>query len=170
MASINTILNKVKRFERGWINRLSQTLNENKNVVLQLNKEQLLSGIGSDGNPLSPTYNQDDFFKTQEGRDRYLEQKKGKEANPKYNSLYRKVYNLYGTRDVQTPNLIVTGKYHKSLKVTVKKKSFLVKGTWSKAKNIENKYPNATGLTQRSFNFIWERFIVDDLRNYWENL
>lgn len=164
--TIGQMLNKAQKFERGFKKKIAQTLRENKKVVLDLQKSQLLSGIDAEGQPLTPTYTSDPFFKSPEAAERYKKRKEAKE--PIHDGLKR--YDIFGRKGSDTPNLIYTGKFHKSLRVEVGEDSLRIHGTWSKAPNIENKYRTATGLNKTSFKYIWDNYAKPDLIDYWNNL
>ena len=166
MATINQILNKAKKFERGWKRKLAQTLRDNRKLVLDLQKSQLLSGQDANGKQLTPTYSSDPFFKTPAAAERYKQRKEKKE--PQHEGLKR--YDIFGRKGSDTPNLIYTGKYHKSLRADIAEDALRIHGTWSKAPNIERKYPTATGLNKTSFKYIWENYAKPDLIDYWNNL
>lgn len=157
------MLNKAKRFERGWKSRLSKTLRRNKDVLLDLQKSQLLTGKDKNLTNLMPSYANDPFFKTSQGREKYIILKALKEAQ--HNQLRR--YNIFGTKDNLTPNLIVTGSYHKGLRIKVNDEEIEIVGTWSRSKNIEGKYPTALGLSDTAFKYFWDRYARRDLLDYW---
>lgn len=162
---IKSMLNKAKRLERGYLGVIAQALRENKAEVLEMQKSQLLSGVDSEEKPLRPTYDQDPFFKTDEGRKKYIKLKQ--ETQSKHDQLRK--YNIFGNKDSLTPNLIVTGSYHKGLRTEVSKGTITIIGTWSRSPNIERKYPTALGLTSIGFGVLFERYAKPDLIDYFNN-
>jgi predicted transposase YdaD len=171
MSTIDEMLNKAKRFERGYIQRLSRTLRENKRLILRLQKDQLLSGVDVNANKLTPSYQDDPFFKSQHGLDKYVAFKQKRER--KHESM--RIYKLFSEKSGMTPNLIFASseaksQFHRHLRVDVTGDVIRIYGTWSKSKNVETKYPTALGLTQRSFNVMWNSILNKDIIDYWYEL
>lgn len=163
--TINEMLSKVKRFERVFEKTLSQTCRQNKYVLLQLQKEQLLSGLDSHGDRLTPTYSNDTYFLTTESRQRYIDKKVSLESEHES----QKRYNIFPKKSSDTPNLTVTNRFHDSLRCTVTTDTIKITSNWSRAPRIEEKYPTALGINNTSFYYFWEMFLLPDLIDKWNN-
>ena len=164
--TIQQMLNTVKKFERDMQKVVSQTFADNRAVIRKLQQDQLLLGRDSKGEPLKPDYDKDPFFKTKEGRDKYILMKG--ELENQHNALIR--YNLFPRKPYLTPNLYVTGKFHRSLKVDVNGNSYRISSTWSRGKNIEKKYPTALGLSPQALKEVMDARIKADLNDRWQEL
>lgn len=111
-------------------------MEQTEEEILNLNRNQMYQGLGFDGNPLSPKYSEDPFFKTVESAMRYAEWKQRITPHPK--------------RDIDTPNLFITGVYHGMLKMSVNERTYKIAGTDKNAADIERKFKTAAGLTDES--------------------
>jgi hypothetical protein len=169
--TIGQMLNKAQKFERGFKKKIAQTLRENKKVVLDLQESQLLSGQDANGKWLTPSYLNDPFFKSRESAERYRQRKIKKSAL--HEGLKR--YDIFGRNGGHTPNLIYSdtvrkSQFYRQLKVEVADETLRIHSSWSKAPNVENKYPTATGLSPKAFKYIWDNYAKPDLIDYWNNL
>lgn len=158
---------RVKKFERTWRRKCAQIFKENKGIILELQKSQLLSGRDKNLNLLSPAYNIDPFFKTPFSAKTYITKKILLESQ--HERL--KKYNLFGMKPTLTPNLRVTGEFQNMLKVEVDSNGTLsINSTWSRAPKVIQKYPTALGLSNTAFAYFWNKYVVPDLQDYWNNL
>lgn len=165
MGNVDQLIAYVKYFKDNYQKQISRTLRNQRNTILNLQKSQLLSGKDNALVDLSPTYDTDPFFNSDVSRRKYKELKKRKQSE--HNSLKR--YNLFGDKPENVPNIIVSGAYQKSLVINVLNNEIEIKGTWSRSKNIERKYPTALGLTDTSLTKLWNDYVKQDLVEYWNN-
>jgi hypothetical protein len=102
----------------------ADSLEENKDLFLDLNREQLMEGKLSTGNDISPTYLEDPFFKTREAAQKYSDWKDKITPNPK--------------RKKGVPNLFITGPFHNSLEMEVMKDKgeYEINSTYKDAESI----------------------------------
>lgn len=164
--TINEMLKKAKRFQRGYMNVINKAFQQNNREILEMQKSQLLSGIDSNGKTLQPTYSSDPYFKTPEGRQKYTQMKTSQAS---IHEQQRK-YKIFPNKSPDVPNLIVTGAYHRGLRSEVARGTISIVGTWSRSPRVEEKYPTALGLTQKGFNYLFERYAREDLITYWHNV
>ena len=169
--TIDQMIKRVEKFKRYYESSISKSIQENRQTVVTLQRDQLLSGQDNEGQPLRPTYSADPFFKREEKRKWYMQAKNKKAA--KHRAMLR--YRLFKEKDIDTPNLIFAdslsaSKFHRNLRASVARKTLRVESNWVKGKNVERKYPKALGLNPTSVKFMWGRYIREDLVNYWNNM
>lgn len=111
---------------------MGQTANE----ILNLNRQQMYSGLDNRGEPIRPKYSEDPYFKSKEAALRYAQWKKQITPHPQ--------------RDIDTPNLFITGRYHMSLELSVNEERYTIQGTDVDAAKIEKKFKTAMGLNDES--------------------
>ena len=106
----------------GAIDRISKTITRidnvpevvealvsmHQDVLLSLNRDQMLLGRNADGELLTPDYLSDPYFKTQEQAVAYANMKYGLEAQHK---TRMSTMLDYPDKPKNTPNLIVTGEF-----------------------------------------------------------
>ena len=108
------------------ITELSASVEETKDEIVALNKEQLLRGLDSDGNYLSPKYSEDPYFKSHESAKRYAEWKK--KIEPKRDKPF------------DVPNLYITGRYHGTIDISVTQETMITTSDDPSAGSIEQKF------------------------------
>jgi len=131
---------------------------ENSDVIISLNKDQILSGRDADGNKLAPNYLQDPYFKSQEAAQSYARYKYSLEDM--HNSLIWNTTPLFPTKDRNTPNLIVTGLFQDHLFITTGKGSYTIGSTYIDADDINRKYKGRVyGLAPVSGRFFYTEYV-----------
>lgn len=167
--TVDEALKKAKRFERRWLQHLALTLRNNRRYILQMQRDQLLAGQDNLGNPLRPTYQNDPFFKSEAKMEAWVRVKKKRASY--HEGL--KTLNL-GVKSPDTPNLIYTrhgkGKFQGKLRADITATDLKIYSTWSRGKNVENKYPTALGLQQKAFNIVWENVAKREIIDLWYNM
>lgn len=120
-AEMSRRLNKVN------INVISsESVEETKDDLLDMQKAQLLRGKGNDGNDLEPGYLEDPYFKSPESAMRYMEWKK-------------KISPNVGRND-NAPNLYINGAFHRTVKVKVNTDSWDILSDSEIYNSVDQKY------------------------------
>lgn len=78
-------------------------VSDNTGKLAELNRQQLMKGLDSEGNELSPKISQDPYFKKPGAAKRYADWK----------------HKLFPETPYDSPNLNITGYYHSEIDVTV---------------------------------------------------
>lgn len=166
MISIQDILKRLNYAVNG-IQSIGKTVNDsvyaNSQVVLELNKTQLLSGRDTDGKLFSPGYTSDPFFKTPEAAQKYAEWK------AKWQSVHDSLIEqkgLYPTKPANIPNLIITGLFQDNMFVNVSNDTYTIDSTYRKSKDIESKYNGLVfGLAPPSRLWLYQYYLRSALLN-----
>lgn len=154
---IKYALNGVKNFE----NNLGDLVVNNEDMLFDLNWSQILQGRNNEGELFTPTYQNDPYFKTPEGAERYAKFKEGLVSS--HNALI--IHPLFTQKPSNTPNLIVTGAFLFSIFITTNKQSFTLGATWHKADDINNKYGGKVfGLSPQAVAFFRKNVLIPELR------
>jgi hypothetical protein len=136
---------------------VSDVVARTPDVILDLNRDQLLQGRDADGNLLSPTYTNDPYFKTREAAGRYAKMKYNWEEAHRQRMSYAE---LYGEKPADVPNLIVTGPFQDSMFVQTSMDSYTIDSMYKDADDISAKYKNRVyGLAPKSKEFYYFGFI-----------
>lgn len=102
-------------------------------VFEKMNREQLLEGRTHQNTPISPKYTEDNYFTSVQKAKNYARWKQKISPNPE--------------RNTNTPNLFITGKFHRSIQNKTDKFNFWMDSNDSNAPSIESKFKNIYGLT-----------------------
>ena len=169
--TIEQMIKKVEKFRERYVKVEATSLRNHKQVILSLQRDQLLAGQTNEGRKLSPTYTSDPYFKTKKSADSYLAKKRSKEQ--RHAAMIR--YNLFAAKDSNTPNLIFANslnasQFQRKLRVNITGNKLVIMSIWSRAKSVEAKYPKALGLNKTSAKFLWNYTVREDLVDYWNNL
>lgn len=95
-------------------------------VILSMQREQLMEGKASDGEDLRPYYTEDPYFKSKESAQRYAGWKQRITPNPK--------------RNRNAPNLYINGRFHSGLIVWFRERDFCINGRTHYELKIIRKY------------------------------
>ena len=104
----------------------AEAVNEEKDFVLDLNREQLYDGKDREGNDLHPTYFEDPYFKSPAQAAGYSRWKDKITPNPR--------------RTPGVPNLFINGYYYKSIVLAVDKQGLKYNSGFDDQNNINQKY------------------------------
>ena len=137
---------------------LDKVVSDNKDVLLSLNRDQMLLGRDADGDVLSPSYLQDPYFKTQAAAQSYARMKYALESS--HRSLLWTPVKLYPEKDRNTPNLIVTGLFQNGLFITTGGGSFDINSSYVASGDINRKYKGRVfGIAPKSKEYFYLEFI-----------
>lgn len=157
MGTIKQVMECYKKAYDSIPEVIANTVQETSDVLLKLNKDQLLQGRDADGNLLSPTYTSDPYFKTPEHARRYSRMKHLLEVIHRSRMSY---VALYGEKPTDVPNLIVTGSFQDGMFISVTKDSYTIDSTYKDANDINAKYNyRVYGLALKSREFYYFGFI-----------
>lgn len=128
-----------------------------KSVLLDLNRDQLLSGRNAEGSLLSPDYLTDSYFDTRERAEAYAKRKDS--LLDGHNSLIRH-RGLYPGKPRNTPNLIVTGPFQDGMHILVSGRDYEIDSSYRDAGNIKRKYDNRVfGFAPPSVEYFFNEYI-----------
>jgi hypothetical protein len=134
---------------------------ERQDVLMDMNRDQLLQGRNADGILLSPEYTNDPYFKTQAGAEKYAKMKQGLE---KEHRLRMTLPELYGEKPANVPNLIVTGPFQNSFFIRISEKSYTIGATYIDAEDISAKYNHRVhGIAPLYKSYYYFHFIRTEL-------
>jgi hypothetical protein len=163
---MGTIREVYERFSAAYAaipDAVSEVVSRTPDVLLDLNRDQLLQGRDADGELLSPTYMNDPYFNTEEsGRwfhnaGGYFKMKRFLENLHRQRMTYAE---LYGEKPTDVPNLIITGPFQNSFFIRVSRDSYTIGATYVDADDISAKYKNRVyGLAPKSREFYYFGFI-----------
>lgn len=141
-----TLDDLIRRMEslQGQMDAFARTsLEDNREEVLGLQKEQLFSGKDRNGQDIRPYYSEDlqsrgGYFKTPQAARRYADWKA---------SL---TYPSHAAREADAPNLYINGRFHSEIGLQFTDETMLVTGETAYALQIIGKYESAFGLSEES--------------------
>ena len=135
-----------------------------QDVLLSLNRDQMLLGRNTDGELFTPDYLSDPYFKTKEQAVVY--------ANMKYalEGIHRQRLSTainYPDKPKNTPNLIVTGPFQDQMFITAGADHFTIGSRYREADDIERKYENKVfGLAPLSKEYFYLGFLKLSIWRY----
>lgn len=117
MASIEDVYNTIHRIASGIGDSVLECMGENADVVADMVREQLYSGLDGNGDYLSPTYDDDPYFSERgpwQGRAEQYKRWKERITPPETSQRL-----MLPARPVEVPNLFITGPFHRSIRAEV---------------------------------------------------
>lgn len=130
MAGINEMIHRFGRLNRK--EAIATALDQTKDRMIELQREQLLEGKTSKGDDITPSYLDDPYFKSRQAAQRY--------------SAWKDRITPHPIRKSGTPNLFINGAFHKSIEAVIKPGSVIISATFKKAASIEGKFKDIYGL------------------------
>lgn len=141
----------------------AQVVMDHQDVILSLNREQMLLGRDASGEILTPGYTDDTYFKTPKQAEWYKRMKKGLESQH-ISRMYFSNAQLYPNKGDNTPNLIVTGPFQDNMFINASKDKYEMGSTYIDAGDINAKYNNNVfGLAPKSKEYFYRYFIKPEL-------
>lgn len=137
--------------------KVNEVVLRNEEVLLSLNRDQMLLGRDAEGNVLTPSYLEDPYFDTPEQAEAYAGMKYRLESEHR-----SRIENptIYPDKDRDTPNLIVTGPFQDNMFILVERDSFLLGSTYADTRDIDAKYGNRVfGMAPASREYFYKHFI-----------
>ena len=134
-----------------------EILSEHKNLLEEIQKYQLYAGQNAKGEKLAPSYLDDPFFKDSASAQRY--------ANWKNSLSHNYQSNIFEPKDVNTPNLIITGTLvYDTIFASITNKSLIIGARSSILSKLESKYKEPIGLNQTAWDYYAKNFLVPELK------
>lgn len=133
-------LHELQRRLKGFdlATEVAASVEETSEAMLNLNRQQLLRGLDSEGHYLSPKYSEDPYFKSKESAERYAKWKKAIEPEKT-------------DRPIDVPNLFITGVFHREIRVDVNSSEYKFSDSASFAGGVIGKFGDVIfGLTAES--------------------
>lgn len=126
------MISSLQAFDFGQ--ELELIVEENKDMLANLQREQMMEGRGADGEYIRPFYSEDPYFKTPEAAKLYAEWKQRSFPNPK--------------RPLDVPNLYINGYFHRSIFAKVSGQEFILTTNVELGDKVFDEHPNAQGLNE----------------------
>lgn len=146
MKELDALIGRVETAETAAPAWVREALVKAEAEVLRLVKGQLWDGKAADGGDLRPSYSQDPYFKTPEQSVRYRLWKQEITPNP--------------SRDPDTPNLFIAGRFYNELGVDYSTEAMTVQGATSYAGEIVAKYGlKSFGLSDAHLAYVSDVFV-----------
>lgn len=115
---------------------VAMIVEDNKSVLADLQRKQMLEGKGVDGAFIRPFYSENPFFKKPGASQRYAQWKQKITPN--------------AARPMDVPNLTINNRFHDSLFAKVEGDTFSIKSEDDNAESIFSVHKNASGLDEES--------------------
>lgn len=145
-----TVLDLIKNLNSLNFEEIAQgIIKDDSLVILNLQKEQLMSGQDNEGGLLSPSYFEDPFFKTVEAAQAY--------SNWKDKITPPIATKAYPARPRGTPNLFINGYWQSGIDFI----SGLFKNSSELNSKIDSKYPNSLGINKTGISY-YREFYFDE--------
>lgn len=159
MGTIKQIRDRYAQAYSSLSDVVSETVAKTADVILDLNRDQMLYGRDADGEVFTPGYLQDPFFETKAEAEHYLRMKMFLENVHKGRVRYTGVQ-LFPDKNANTPNLIVTGPFQNSMFIRTTKDSYTIDSSYVEADEINDKYRGRVyGLAPRSKEFYYTNWL-----------
>jgi hypothetical protein len=143
---------------------------ERADILMDMNRDQLLYGRNADGELLTPGYLDDPYFKTPEAAQRYHNKKVAMENDHRGRFRARLYFGvqLFPDKPSDTPNLLINGRWffnHFFINVNKESHSYIIGSTGLVAWEIEDKYGQEVyGLAPKSRDFFFWQLIAQEWR------
>ncbi|SHF49993.1 hypothetical protein [Dysgonomonas macrotermitis] len=166
MGTVKQIRDRYSDAIKGVHEVTKKVADSNKDVLLSLNRDQMLLGRNKAGETFTPGYLNDPYFKTPARAQAYKKMKQGLEQQHSSRMRFSNVQ-LYPDKNSDTPNLIVTGPFQDSMFITVSASDYSIGSTYVDASDINAKYNNAVfGLAPKSKAFFYRNWIHPAIIKY----
>ena len=147
MCTINEMLERFRSFNP--VEVAGSILAEKTDEVEDIIRGQLMDGKDSLGQLITPTYSQDPFFKKEGAAQRYAQWKADLFPN--------------STKPFDTPNLIITGEFHRSITVSIQGENVVYDSSIGLGADIMAKYGDTIiGLNDEGKKKAWQDLIREE--------
>lgn len=167
MTTVKEAAAYFKQLVEGFDPMVQKVMDDNKEDVRKLVTGQLYSGVNGNDKSLRPKYTNDPWFKTEEAG-RWKNNPKGYAAMKNRTTPPERSFQGYPARDYNTPNLIITGTFHDSIRVSSSPGGLKIetRGTDMGA-DIERKYGSAIfGIGKTSRKYFLDYMLKPELLRY----
>ena len=177
MGTITGTANAVRMLKNNFWQEVTNCLRGSEDLIHDLITDQLIAGRDENNRPIRPTYLQDPYFaestKTPEAarnKARWWRDMKERVTPPETSPILH-----FPPRDRNTPNLIITGEYHRSITPIVqgdKDGGKIVTrsiGFYAGNDALESKYgPAHLGLTRKAKSYLLKNRVLPAIRKLLE--
>ena len=162
---IQDLRKRIKRVQKNLTHigdKIGEVVESRKDVILSLNRDQMLLGRDAEGKVLTPSYIDDPYFKTKRHADMYRHMKYKLESEHRARIEHP---SLYPDKDKNTPNLIVTGVFQSGMFINVGSGTFTIGSTYKDSNDIESKYRGLVfGLSPESKEYFYNHYLKERLK------
>lgn len=139
-------------------------VSEHSDVIVDLNRDQMLLGRNTDGEPFTPSYTDDPYFETPAEARAYKLMKERLTIQHRA----RMTFVLdYPDKDPDTPNLIVTGPFQDHMFIRTTPDSYTIGSAYKDSAAISAKYDNKVfGLTDVSRKYFYDHYLYHAIRKH----
>jgi hypothetical protein len=174
VATIAEFRRKFNAFHSTLNDAVSSEAAQTSDVILALNRDQMLYGRDALGNVLKPDYLDDPYFqKFKDPLKKAVQYKKMKIAleDLHYNRIGFQSIQLFPDKSPDTPNLLVNGNWFMNyLFINISKEGYEVSSTGQVTSDIEQKYGKVFGLAPASKTYYWNGFLRRALLEHYEKI
>jgi hypothetical protein len=140
----------------------AQVAASQKEELLSLNRDQLLSGRSTEGSLLTPDYLSDTYFKSREKAEAYASFKDALFDDHKALIRHR---GLYPEKPYNIPNLIITGAFQNGMYLLVSGRSYELDSGFYKSGKIQAKYNHTVfGFAPPSVLYFFREYIAPEVK------
>lgn len=129
-----------------------EILQNQKDFITEINKEQLFDGRATTGEDIRPYHSENKYFKNQEAVQKYIDKKEKFSKNV--------------LRNKNIPNLYINGKFHSEIKSINTTSGVEVVASGKMALKILPDFDNILGLTPQNKNIVAQNIIIPKLIEY----
>lgn len=165
MVTVDRMSEIISVINTGIKEAIKTSLANNAVLIADLNREQLWAGKKADGADLTPTYLADTYFKSEKSAKNYRRWKY--RITPPSETARLKL----PARDIDTPNLYITGVFHRSIIATVSTESVELKSTDSSlSSGIISKFgANVLGIGKEAQEYIVDNIVSKGIEQHYRN-
>lgn len=174
MGTIAGVSNAVRMLKNNFMPEVTNSLRESEDLIHDLITDQLMAGLDENGKQIRPTYLQDSYFRETTKTEKAARKKamwwrdmKERITPPETSNLLK-----FPPRNRNTPNLIITGEYHRSITPIVidgKDGGKIITrsiGFYAGDNALEEKYgPSHLGLTRKAKKYLLDNRIKPAIEN-----
>lgn len=152
MTTIKDYLNNAIKAKEMIPDIIDGIIFDNEEMILDMNRQQMMDGQNNEGVEIRPLYSQDPYFKTPASAQAYISWKQIITPNTK--------------RNPDVPNLFIDGTFHRSLQLFRVGPKIMIKGNASFADNIDSKFNDVLGLAPYNQERLNKEYIYPDLMEF----
>jgi hypothetical protein len=174
MSTILGVSNAVRMLKNNFMPEVTNSLRGSEDLIHNLITDQLMAGLDENGKQIRPTYLQDPYFRETTKTEKAARKKaiwwrdmKERVTPPERSDILK-----FPPRNRNTPNLIITGEYHRSITPIVidgKDGGKIVTrsiGFYAGDDALEKKYGSEhLGLTKKAKQYLLDNRVIPTIEN-----
>nr|DAN34937.1 MAG TPA: hypothetical protein [Caudoviricetes sp.] len=174
MSTILGVSNAVRMLKNNFMPEVTNSLRESEDLIHNLITDQLMAGLDENGKQIRPTYLQDPYFRETTKTEKAARKKaiwwrdmKERVTPPERSDILK-----FPPRNRNTPNLIITGEYHRSITpifIDGKDGGKIVTrsiGFYAGDDALEKKYGSEhLGLTKKAKQYLLDNRVIPTIEN-----